>query len=1077
MNRPSVYSNFLLLFLAGGCGQAAQTWTVRLEEPTGIERRDAEIVRVPLAKVGGRRAGYRVTDPSGKELPWQVLGEDLLFPATLIGGQMSDYRVSCCESVPGEFPRQVSARWLPSGRIELANSRLRVLLDPATGHIVEAYPLLAGPQRSLNLVELTPDQRDRDDIHATGPKVTGPPSPLAGPNGGWSALSGPVSLTEASITDGPLAVRVTAAGWSMELTAGSPALVWRASGGFRFASVSALPYLPFDRFVDCDEYQWPTGPGGGEPPDHEIAARPWKRAPGGCFVYYAKDENYGAFGVVALDDSLEWTGAGTSRFEGHSARQASSVALLFPAWQGDTTVLAARSGARRVRQPVLVRVEPPVAGAAHVGEPARRSGAPRVAAGVPAPTAFRRASLPLDGEWELAYGAKGEGPSSEWRKVRVPGSVHPQWLPAGQVYSRGAGWVSYQEWWYKRNFTVPPGFAHQRVRLEFDATDYYAEAFLDGRRLGRHEGYIDPYSYDITAAVKPGGTYELRVRVWTPVHYYWKHRPYTVKGSYGGVDQKPDDITALGITRSVRLTAGAPERIGGVAVATRPRPAGAAGVAVELEADGLGEAEYIWQLTLSPRNFSGESVQVTATAQATPTRLVIPVKNAQLWWTRDLGAPNLYTLETRLLDGSGRVLDGRTETVGIREIRRHADQFYLNGRRIFLRGTNVYANLWLSEMTREKYARDLDLIEKMNVNLIRVHCHFENPEFYDLADERGLLLWQDYLEAWYPEDTDFSRHAAALFDNHIRMVRNHPSVAVWSPSDEESLENYRDLTKHLYARAKLLDPQDRYVQRSTGRWGDSHIYHGWYDGSIWDYTQMDENLVTELGATSLPAKESLDKFLPGKWPIPAYADEWSYHRLQVPEARTAWGDLDRQTPEQLIVKSQNYAARLFQIALERTRRRKAEGAGGIFHFFAIDFWPSVTMAAIDFYRVPTKVADVVRRSFEPVAALFEYDRAEWRSGEMVRVGVWAVNDTYVRYPAARLNWRVENAGGQVQGQGGFSKAIEVDSSALAGTVQWRAGAPGDYRMVVEVVSGDRRISENLYEFAVACQFGKSCVNP
>ena len=168
----------------------------------------------------------------------------------------------------------------------------------------------------------------------------------------------------------------------------------------------------------------------------------------------------------------------------------------------------------------------------------------------------------------------------------------------------------------------------------------------------------------------------------------------------------------------------------------------------------------------------------------------------------------------------------------------------------------------------------------------------------------------------------------------------------------------------------------------------------------------------------------------------------------------------------MIEKSQNYAARLFQISLERTRRRKAEGAGGIFHFFAIDFWPSVTMAAIDFYRAPTKVAEVVRRSFEPVAALFDYDRAEWRSGETAKVGVWAVNDTYTSFPAARLNWRIEDATGQVQGRGTFSKPIAVDSSVAAGTVEWRAGTAGQYRMVVDVVSGGKRISENIYEFAV-----------
>ena len=291
---------------------------------------------------------------------------------------------------------------------------------------------------------------------------------------------------------------------------------------------------------------------------------------------------------------------------------------------------------------------------------------------------------------------------------------------------------------------------------------------------------------------------------------------------------------------------------------------------VEVRAEMVGEpADAQWSFTLTPKTFQGAAIRVSVPAGQRSVRVEIPVKQPRLWWTWDLGKPELYTLETRLSDAAG-VADARGFHVGIREIQRRGDQFFLNGKRVFLRGTNVYANLWLSEMDRARYARDLDVIQKMNVNAIRIHCHFENPEFYDLADERGLLLWQDFLEAWYPHDTEFSRHAAALYDNHIRLVRNHPSIAVWAPSDEEDLENYRDLSKHLAARASLLDPQDRWVQRSTGRWGDAHLYHGWYGDSIWEYTKMNEPLVTELGATALPAKESLDRFLKDKWPIPKY---------------------------------------------------------------------------------------------------------------------------------------------------------------------------------------------------------------
>ncbi len=187
---------------------------------------------------------------------------------------------------------------------------------------------------------------------------------------------------------------------------------------------------------------------------------------------------------------------------------------------------------------------------------------------------------------------------------------------------------------------------------------------------------------------------------------------------------------------------------------------------------------------------------------------------------------------------------------------------------MFIRGTNSYYNLFLSQMTRPDYERDLALILAMNVNMVRLHCHFSNPEFYDLADEKGILVWQDYLEAWYPHDRRFSLRAARLYDNHIRYVRNHPSIALWATSDEEDFENYRDLTAHLAPRAALLDPQHRPVVRSTGRYGDAHLYYGWYGGSVWQYAKMDEPFVSELGATALPNYESLVRFLPRRMADP-----------------------------------------------------------------------------------------------------------------------------------------------------------------------------------------------------------------
>ena len=1073
MRRP-VYRMIIAALQLSACAGAAEVWTVRVEEPTGIERRDGELVRIPLSRLGNRREGFRVADASGRELPAVTDGDRLLFPATLMGGAVAEYRVMCCEKRPGRLPERVSLETLSSGRIELKNDLLRLVIDPRTGRIAEAYNLQAGPARVLNLVERTPDEKDKYDMYAPSPVMTDRSgTPAAGPNDGWEPLGGLGAIQKVEMERTPLTARLTLRGERgvsvLSLEAGSPVARWSAPRGFRFARVSATPHLPFNRCVDGNEYVWPTGPDSNEPPDHEITVRTWTKPAGGHFVYYHAGENYGALAVAALDETLEWAGACTSRFEGRSAKPASEIALLFPPWRSYRTALGARAENRRVRNPLLVEVSGPAEGTVEFLRPLRLMRDPVVAEVKELPAAWAPRTLALDGEWELAWGEKGAGPTSEWRKVRVPGSVHLQWLPREDVYKREAGWVSYKEWWYKRTFRAPADWGGQTIRLQLDATDYFAEVFIDGRRLGRHEGYVTPHEYDVTADVRPGREHELRVRVWTPVHYYWKHRPYTIKGSYGGVDQKPDDITAVGITRSVRLVAGSPWKINDLAVDTRLHPDGTAAVALDVEMGGALEEGLQWEATLAPRNFQGGGViQLRAEAEEPRARLMLPVAQPRLWWTWDHGEPNLYTLDVRLKNSAGETLDARRIAVGLRTIARVGERFYLNGKFIFLRGTNVYANLWLSEMGRKEYERDFDILQKMNVNLLRAHCHFENPEFYELADERGLLVWQDYLEAWYPHDPEFSPRAAALFDGHIRMVRNHASVAAWCGSDEEDFENYLDLAKHVAARPPLLDPQDRYVQRSTSRWGDQHLYYGWYGGSIWEYARMTAPLVTELGATALPAKESLDRFLKDKWPITAHAELWHYHRLQLPEAGAAWGDLSgRQTPEQLIEKSQRYAARLFQIALERARRNKADGAAGIFHFFAIDFWPSITMAAVDFYRVPTRVHAQVARSFEPVLASLEFDRDEWKTGETVRVNIWAINDRHTPVENAEILWRFEDSAGRTLARGRIPHTFGADSAQRVGAAEWKADGAGNYRLMAEVLAAGKKISENLFEFRTA----------
>ena len=694
----------------------------------------------------------------------------------------------------------------------------------------------------------------------------------------------------------------------------------------------------------------------------------------------------------------------------------------------------------------------------------------------------------MNGNWKLNWAEKSEGEKqgfdradfddSTWRTVQVPGSVHTQILESPKFYTREAEWISEKEWWYRRKLTVNqtsgPTAAEKRLWLRFEATDYHADVYLNGELLGRHEGYIDPYEFEVTDKVRRDVDNSLAVRVWTPISYYWRHRPYTIKGSYGAVDQKPDNITPLGIVRPVKLIARGEVKIEDIAVDTRLNRDGSADVVVDLKLDSTENTETEISLSLTPRNFSSSNgISLNSTepisSDSSHRRFVLHVAKPELWWTWDHGKPNLYTLDVRVKSG-GELSDQTSLAVGIREIEHIDWKFYLNGRRMFIRGTNFYFNLFQSEVRRADYERDFKLMLGMNVNMIRLHCNFSNPEFYDLADESGVLIFQDFLEAAYPEDRDFSLKAARLYDPLIRYVRNHPSVALWATSDEESLENYRDLTKHLEPRLYALDPQRRAVQRSTGRYGDGHIYEGWYGGTIWAYAQPNEKFISELGATALPNYDSVIKFLPNHWPIKDHADEWIFRKLQIPEAMRAWGSPEGMTLQEYIPQTQDYVARLFQLAIERMRRIKYEPSGGILHFHAIDLWPSVTMAAVDFYRQPTKAYFTVQRSFQMVLPTFAYDRDTWQTGDEVKTELWLVNDHWFAVPNATVSWRVENASKQVVASGKAPQKVTLaaDSSLKLMDVNFKAATLGKYALWAKVADErGQTISENNYEFKVS----------
>ena len=287
-------SRFLMgLFLATQGCFAEDTWIIRVEEPTGLYPRTNEVVAIPYEKIGGKSPGWVVIDRAGNELPWQAAKNALLFPATLVPGELPEYRIRRQAQATTNFVNQILLRSIGINRVELGNQFFRVLIDKQAAAIVEAYNFSAESHRTLNLVETTPEDPAalKDDIHAAEAMGFKPIPGVPEGNVGWTSLgsTGPITSVQ-FVETGPLRARLqlqrTNETWELNWTADSRALTWRATTGFRFTAISASPYLPFDRCVGGSEYDWPNGPDDAEPPDHDISPRAWPKLPGGHVVYY-----------------------------------------------------------------------------------------------------------------------------------------------------------------------------------------------------------------------------------------------------------------------------------------------------------------------------------------------------------------------------------------------------------------------------------------------------------------------------------------------------------------------------------------------------------------------------------------------------------------------------------------------------------------------------------------------------------------------------------------------------------------------------------------------------------------------
>jgi len=380
--------------------------------------------------------------------------------------------------------------------------------------------------------------------------------------------------------------------------------------------------------------------------------------------------------------------------------------------------------------------------------------------------------------------------------------------------------------WYRTQAAVPADWAGRHVVFESDGANYHTVVYVNGHRAGEHEGGYTAFSIPIGPWLKPGQENTIAVavnnesrldRVPMERHDWWNHG---------------------GLYRPVRLIAMAPAHIASVTVITETE-AEPAHVQIDVALAEAPEAPAPAHLEAVLYDADGHQAAAAAVAvlNAEPAMLDLAVPDAQRW-TPD--TPYLYRLEVRLRGEANAAPIDRYETrIGMRTIRVSGTQLLLNGEPFVIKGVNRYENYPDTGMTStpENLAKDLQLIKGLGANAVRCHYPFA-PETYARLDEVGLLavcevpLYQWGRPGHSEKNLDAAMHQLEAM---IATLRNHPSVAMWSVSNETRIRPREPGEEHerlsqmvaagnlaLVARAHELDPS-RPVIEPSNRWPEDVV--------------------------------------------------------------------------------------------------------------------------------------------------------------------------------------------------------------------------------------------------------------
>jgi beta-mannosidase len=717
--------------------------------------------------------------------------------------------------------------------------------------------------------------------------------------------------------------------------------------------------------------------------------------------------------------------------------------------------------------------------------------------------------------------------------ARVPGCVHSDLIRAGVIGHPNIGcheadsqWIGRTDWRYQCRFDVDrETLTHDRVDLVIDGMDTVATLEVNGQRIGTAMNMHHAHRFNITPFARAGDNM-LMITLRGPVAYAreqerllgsrpvngdWTPYCYIRKMASNFQWDWGPQVATCGIWRSVRLEAWSGARIDAVRpmFATFLDDGPKVVVEVDLEISGDIRDGIDCHAALRRPVESGTNTQVpraggdtiTASARSTSAgrrhgaRLVMRLPTPTLWWPRGYGQQALHDLHVEALH-NGAVVDVARMRVGLRETRlsRTADKqgesfaIAINDVPIFCKGANwIPEGLFPEDQTPQRIRERVQMAADANMNMLRVWGGgaYEQDAFYEACDERGIMVWQDFMFACatYPEDDPYPQLIEREARETVSRLCSHPSIVLWCGGNENILgyeswgwkqrmprdqkwgeRYYLDLLPHIvnehdpsrsywpdspYSGARDRHPND-------AQHGDRHTWDAKAEG----YRDIVPRFCSEFGHQSPPCwatmKETwgedqlfLDsramqhrqratggndvwygpKVMGGRWREPMDFDEWLYqaHLMQ---------------------------ARAITIGIEWLRSNRPQCMGALFWQFN-DAWAGHSWSCIDSAGRRKPLWYAVRRAFAPQLLCMHPIEGKLRLS--------AINDTSAPWETS-LRLRRMHMDGRTYSDHQIAIKAAANAAEWVGDLTQVLGAPTDSRREFIVAETERGGARAMWFF-------------